>query len=104
MNIEEIIELEIPNSDKSIFGIKTIIGDKFGYASAIFNNEDIQLMKKELDLVKRNRMFKHLRIQKVYSLVDQVGAFAMIQGDYVIPTEEEFINFNNKFMENLRLE
>jgi hypothetical protein len=98
MNIENILELKIPNTEQSIFGIKTTIGEKFGFASAVFHNEDIELMKNETDLIKRHRMFQELRIKKVYSLVDQVGAFAMVQGDYIIPTEEEFINFNNKFL------
>lgn len=103
MNIANILELKIPNTEQSIFGIKTTIGEKFGFTSAIFHNKDIELMKNEIDLIKRQRMFQELRIKKVYSLVDQVGAFAMIQGDYIIPTEDEFVKFNNKFLENLRV-
>lgn len=100
MNIENILIYKIPNTDQSILGIKITIKDKFGFASAIFNNKDIEDMNKEVDLVKIHRMFQSLRIKKVYSLVDQVGVFAIKQGDFVMPTEEEFIQFNKQYMLN----
>lgn len=98
MKIEKILEYKIDNTNKSILGIKTTIDNRYGYASAIFNNTDIELMDKEVDLTKQHKMFQNLRLKIVYSLVDQVGVFAIAQGDFIMPTEESFINFNKQYM------